>query len=348
MGGRWRSARSAARCAITFSIASSGRSRRRQRLERKAPRPDLPAPPDVRGARLSSKIRGVRVERLRRGDPDADTIPIFLEDFDAFLRTHVRATRRDRGGRRSRWRSRRCAAAQPDLDHDRRYRRRLLPDGRRHGQHPVEIRPRPAGDGRGDRRLGRQPEAHQRRQVRSRLHHGRRRLGCVPGRRQVQGRQGQRPDADGALSQQDARRDHRGHGHQQAVRSQGQARVDGLARQRHGDHGVSRAGGRRHRRQEGHQAGAPGRRRIGQRDQGPQDRRVLLGRRRADRGRHRPGGHARHQDQADRPRRSGRRDEQEVRAALREERHSRPAPTRGRTRPMPRSTSGTSWSRTTR
>ncbi len=107
---------------------------------------------------------------------------------------------------------------------------------------------------------------------------GRRRLGCVPGHRQVQGRQGQRADADGALSQQDARRDHRGHGHQQAVRSQGQARVDRLRRQRHGDHGVSRARGCRHRRQEGHQAGAPRRRRVGQRDQGPQDRRVLLGR----------------------------------------------------------------------
>ena len=33
---------------------------------------------------------------------------------------------------------------EPDLDHDRRHRRRLLPDGRRHGQHPVEVRPRPA------------------------------------------------------------------------------------------------------------------------------------------------------------------------------------------------------------
>ena len=45
--------------------------------------------------------------------------------------------------------------------------------------------------------------------------------------------------------------------------------------------------------------------------------------RRAHRRRHGPGGDTRHQDQADRSRRSGRRDEQEVRAALREERHSR-------------------------
>ena len=192
--------------------------------------------------------------------------------------SHLRAARRHRGGRRRARAARRRAADDPDLDHDRRHRRRLLPDGRRHGQRPVEIRAGPDGHRRGDRRLRRQPEAHQRRQVRSRLLDGRRGLGCVPGARQVQGRQGQRADADGALSQQDARRDHRRHGHQQAVRSQGQARVDGLARQRHGDHGVSHPRGRRHRRQEGHQAGAPRRRRIGQRDQGPQDRRVLLGR----------------------------------------------------------------------
>ena len=58
---------------------------------------------------------------------------------------------------------------------------------------------------------------------------GRRRVGSVRGHRQVQGQQGQRAHADGALSQQDARGDHRGHRHQQAVRSQGQARVDRLA-----------------------------------------------------------------------------------------------------------------------
>ena len=56
-----------------------------------------------------------------------------------------------------------------------------------------------------------------------------------------------------------------------------------------------------HRREEGHQAGAARRRRIGQCDQGPQDRRVLLGRRRADRGGHRSRGDAGHQDQARRP-----------------------------------------------
>ena len=50
----------------------------------------------------------------------------------------------------------------------------------------------------------------------------------------------------------------------------------GLAGQRHRDHGVPHPRSRRHRRQEGPQAGAAGRRRVGQRDQGPQDRRVLL------------------------------------------------------------------------
>ena len=108
--------------------------------------------------------------------------------------------------------------------------------------------------------------------------------------------------ADGALSEQDARRDDRGHGNQQALRPQGQARVDRFARQRHRDHGVARARGGRHRRQEGLQAGAAGRRRVGQRDQGPQDRRVLLGRRIAHRGGHRSRGDAGGQDQADRSR----------------------------------------------
>ena len=73
--------------------------------------------------------------------------------------------------------------------------------------------------------------------------------------------------------------------------------------------------------EEGHQAGAPGCGRIGQRDQGPQDRRVLLGRRRADGGDHRSRVHAGHEDPAARPRGSARRDEQEARAAVREGHH---------------------------
>ena len=52
-----------------------------------------------------------------------------------------------------------------------------------------------------------------------------------------------REDADGALSEQDARRHRRGHRHQQAVRSQGQARVDRVGGQRHRDHGAARARG---------------------------------------------------------------------------------------------------------
>ena len=50
-----------------------------------------------------------------------------------------------------------------------------------------------------------------------------------------------------------------------------------------------------------------GARRIRQRHQGPQDRRVLLGRRHPDRRGDRSRRHARHEDEADRPRRHGRR-----------------------------------------
>ena len=154
---------------------------------------------------------------------------------------------------------------------------------------------------------------------------------------------------DGALSQPHAGRDRRGHGHQQAVRPQGQARVHRLApaaAPRSWRMRDARGGG--HRPQEGHQAGAPGRGRVGQRDQGQEDRRVLLGGRRADRGGHRPRGHAGHEDQADRPRRSGRRDEQEVRAAVREG-HDRGRLVPGAwTRRRRTSTCGTSWSRATR
>ena len=76
------------------------------------------------------------------------------------------------------------------------------------------------------------------------------------------------------------------------------------------------------------QARAARRRRVGQRDQGRQDRRLLLGRRPADGGGHRPRQHARHEDQADRPRRRGRGDEQEVRQPLRRRTRSRRTPTR--------------------
>ena len=133
----------------------------------------------------------------------------------------------------------------PALDRHRRHRGRVLPDGRRDGQRAVEVRARAVGDRGGDGRLGRQPEAHRERQVRSRLDDGRRRVGCLPRRGQVQGRQGHAANADGAVPEPHARRDDRGHRHQQARRSQGQARVDRLAGQRDRDHGLPGARGGR-------------------------------------------------------------------------------------------------------
>ena len=61
--------------------------------------------------------------------------------------------------------------------------------------------------------------------------------------------------------------------------------------------------------------------RIRQRHQGPQDRRVLLGRRHPDRGGDRSRGHAGHEDEADRPRRHGREDERQIRQALYRKHH---------------------------
>ncbi len=82
---------------------------------------------------------------------------------------------------------------------------------------PVEVRAGLAGDRRGHRRLGRQPEADRRGQVRGRLLDGRRGVGGLQRHRQVQGQQGQRADADGALSEQDARRHRRRHRHHEAL-----------------------------------------------------------------------------------------------------------------------------------
>jgi len=65
-----------------------------------------------------------------------------------------------------------------------------------------------------------------------------------------------------------------------------------------------------------HAARAARRRRIRQRAQGPQDRRLLLGRRAADRRGDRSRRHAEREDQADRPRRHGRQDEREVQQPL--------------------------------
>ena len=89
----------------------------------------------------------------------------------------------------------------------------------------------------------------------------------------------------------------------------------GCARQRRRGDGAARAGSDGHRSQEGHQAGTAGRGRVGECDQGPEDRCVLLGRRRADGGAHGSRRHPGHEDPPARPRRSNRSDEHEVRAA---------------------------------
>ena len=79
----------------------------------------------------------------------------------------------------------------------------------------------------------------------------------------------------------------------------------GSRRQRHRGDGVPRDRGGGPRQGQGHEARAPRRRRVGERAQGPQDRRLLLGRRPADRRGHRSRQHARREDQDDRPRRPG-------------------------------------------
>ena len=119
---------------------------------------------------------------------------------------------------------------------------------------------------------------------RSRAGDGRRRARRAQGRRQVQGQQGRSPHPDGALSEPHACGDGRGQGHREDVRPQGQARLHRLAGQRHRSDGVPRHRGRRPRQGQGHAARAAWRRRVHQRDQGRQDRRLLLGRRPADRG----------------------------------------------------------------
>ena len=96
----------------------------------------------------------------------------------------------------------------------------------------------------------------------------------------------------------------------------------GSPRQRDRGDGVPRDRGGRPRQGQGHAARAARRCRVHQRAQGRQDRRLLLGRRSADRGRHRSRRDARRQDQADRPRRRARQNECEVRRHLQRRRHS--------------------------
>ena len=188
----------------------------------------------------------------------------------------------------------------------RRHGRRLLPAGRRFRQHPRQGVSGHDGHRAGDRRVGRQPAAGRLGQGRHGLLAGRRGLG----RRQRQGqvpRQAADPRPGGHVRQPHARRDGRRHRHQQDRGPEGQARVDGFARQRHRGVCQSRAGSRRHRSREGHQEGAPRRCRERQCHQGQEDRCLHVGRRAADCGRDRSGFDTQHQDQAARFRASHRR-----------------------------------------
>ena len=203
------------------------------------------------------------------------------------------------------------------LDRHRRHRRRVLPPRRRPGRDSVQDRARHAGDGRSHRRLGRQPEADRHRQALHRLHDGRRGPRCVQGRGQVQGPQGPAAHADGAVPEPDACRLHRRPRDQQDRRPQGQAHLDRLAGQCDRSDGFPHSRSRGHRQGQGRQAGTAGGRRIRERDQGQQDRRLFLGRRLADSRCHGPGQYARHQNQNDRSRRPGPKDEQEVRRPVR-------------------------------
>ena len=223
--------------------------------------------------------------------------------------------------------------------------RRLLSPRRRHRQRAVEERARDVRDRGGHGRLGRQPEAGRRAASPTCHDDGRRRPGRLPRRGQVQGQQGPAPDPHGHVPEPHARGDHRGHRHQHDGGPQGQARVHRLAGERHRGHGLPGDRGGRPRQGQGHAPRAARRRRVGERDQGQEDRRLLLGRRAADGGRHRPGEHPGRADQADRPRPGGGAHEQEVRPALLED-ASRRRPTRA-WRPTTRTPRcGTSSSRT--
>ncbi len=163
-------------------------------------------------------------------------------------------------------------------------------------------------------------------------------LDAYKGTGQVHRQAGSGAHADGALPEPHARGDHHGHRRQEDGGPQGQARLHRLGRQRHRGDGVPRHRGGGPGQGQGHDARAPGRRRIGERAEGPQDRRLLLGRRAAHRGGHRPRQLARRDDPDDRPRGPGAGDEQEVRQPVRQGRdlegrlqgHGRPTTRRPR------------------
>ena len=102
---------------------------------------------------------------------------------------------------------------------------------------------------------------------------------------QVQGQAGAGAHADGAVSRTACTWCRsRARGVNKMADLKGKRVSTGSPRQRHRGDGVPRDRGRRPRQGQGHEARAPRRRRVGQRAQGPQDRRVLLGRRPADGG----------------------------------------------------------------
>ena len=179
---------------------------------------------------------------------------------------------------------------------DRRDRRRLLSARRWARQCPVEGLAGHSGNGGSDRRLGRQSEADQFRQQRDCLLDGRCRARRLQRPRQIQGHGSAGPHPDGALSEPDARGHDRRDRHREDVRPQRQARVDRLRRQRNGSHGIPRDRGGRSRQRQGHETRTAWRRRVGQRDQGSQDRCILLGRWPADVGCDRSRRHPRRQD----------------------------------------------------
>ena len=195
------------------------------------------------------------------------------------------------GGARTR--RNRPRPAEDHVDRHRRHRRRLLSARRRRRQRAVEEPAERAGHRGGHRRIGRQSQTDRVGSERDGVHDGRCRARRAAGPGQVQERQGGAAGAAGGLSEPHACRDRRRHRHREDGRPQGQARLHGIAGQRHRGDGVSRHRGRGPRQGQGHEARAARRRRIGQCGQGSQDRRLLLGRRHSHRRGDRPCGHAR-------------------------------------------------------
>ena len=204
------------------------------------------------------------------------------------------------------------------LDRIRQYRRGLLPARGWSGAGVVASRARLAGDCRGDRRIDRQSQAGGFGALRHRIRDGRCRLGRLRRQRQVRRSQAAAAHAHGPVSEPDACRDRRRNGHRDHEGPRRQACLARLARRRHRSLGAPHPRHLRTPRQD--QARAALGQRVGQCPEGPQDRRVLLGRWRADCGGHRSRGDTRREGPPARSRRGRRRAQQEVRAALQPQR----------------------------